>query len=325
MIVSDAERQRLERGDVVVRMLPAEGSQLAVLVATRLQASPDGLAAWTGAMDQLRRSRFVLASGRFSDPPDLSDLEDLHLDESELDALRACRPGDCGMKLSAQEIQSLRAITSSGGASVKEAIDSEFRRLLLARINAYRAGGLAVLPASADRSRSSPPDQAFASIMAQSPYMALLPEVSHWLRKYPRRGAAHVESFFYWSKEYYGAGKPIINITHVGIGPTDRGQSPGPAVVFAKQIFATHYFEGALGLTLVLGDAASGTSYLVYIHRSEIDLLRGIFGGFARSALETGLRRQAPQTVRELRKRLESRGLPESFSGMRIAQAGPNS
>ena len=49
-----------------------------------------------------------------------------------------------------------------------------------------------------------------------------------------------------------------------------------PAVLIAaKQILATHYLQGALGLTMVLADSASGTSYLVYLSRSQLDLLKG--------------------------------------------------
>ena len=69
VVISDSEKRRLERDEVVVRMLHGGDGQLAVFVATRLKAPPDALAAWTRAIAELKRSRFVLAVGRFSEPP----------------------------------------------------------------------------------------------------------------------------------------------------------------------------------------------------------------------------------------------------------------
>jgi hypothetical protein len=314
VVISDAERQRLHQDEVVVQMLDGDDGQMAVFVATRLNAPPDALVAWTRAIAELKRSKFVLAIGRFSDPPTPADLADLHLDERDLQAVRECVPGACGLKLSASEIESLRAATASGGSRWRQAVQDEFRRLLVARIDTYRAGGLAALAPNADRDESRQYAQAFMSIVAKSPYLERLPAIATWLQNYPHDGDSHVESFFYWSKEHYGGGKPVISITHVGIvrpGPNHRL----PAILISgKQIFATHYVEGGLGLTMVMRDSANGAPYLVYLNRSQLDLLRGVFGGLARGVLEPRLKRQAPQVVRGLRMRLESGNPPDMFS-----------
>jgi hypothetical protein len=304
VVLSDADRRRLDRDEVVARTLPAGDGQLAVFVATRLEASPDALVAWTRAIAELKRSRFVLAIGRFSDPPDERDLDTLTLDARDLDAIRRCVPGDCGLKLSAGDISVLSRAAAAGGEGWREAVQREFRRLLVNRVNAYRAGGLAALPAPADRARPRSLDASLTAIVEASPYLDRLPAVATWLREYPAANAS-VESFFYWSKEFYGEGKPVISITHVGIvrpGPDRRL----PAVLVAgKQILATHYANAGLGLTMILEDTA-GTPYLVYLNRTELDLLRGFFGPFARGILEARLGRHAPRIVAGLRARLES-------------------
>ena len=53
------------------------------------------------------------------------------------------------------------------------------------------------------------------------------------------------------------------------------------------------------------------TSYLVYLNRSQLDLLRSPFAGMFRGALEDRLERNAPEVVRGLRARLESGHPPE--------------
>jgi hypothetical protein len=305
VVMSARDRADLDRDQVVARVLSGKGGQLAVFVATRLNAQPDALVAWTRAIAELKRSRFVLAIGRFSDPPRQSDLEELTLDQPDLDAIRRCRPGQCGVKLSAGDIGSLKAVLAAAGDDWRDAAQREFRRLLVERVLRYRAGGLAALEAPADGKKSRRPDDALLAIVEQSPYLANLPYVVAWLKEYPHADSA-VESFFYWSKEHYGEGKPVISITHVGIvRPASDHRLPA-VVIAGKQIFATHYLEGGLGLTMVLRDATNGTPYLAYVNRSQVDMLRGLFGMFVRGVLEGRVERQAPLIVRGLRARLES-------------------
>jgi len=310
IVVSKAERARLDSDHVLARVLPGKDAQLAVFVATRLDAAPDALEAWTRAIAELKRSRFVQAIGRFSDPPTPTDLERLSLDEGDLEAIRRCRPGACGLKLSADEIEALRATVARAGAGWRDAVQRTFRELLVERIVRYRAGGLAALSPPADRMKPGRPDDALSAIVAQSPYLKRLPRVVEWLVEYPDANAT-LESFFYWSKEHYGDGKPVISITHVGIARPESNDQLPAIVVVGKQIFATHYLEGSLGLTIILRDAADGASYLAYVNRSQVDLLRGFFGGFMRGVLENRVGRHAPVIVRGLRARLES-GHPSS-------------
>ena len=174
----------------------------------------------------------------------------------------------------------------------------------------YQRGGLAALALPADRNKPRRPDEALSAIVEQSPYLARLPGVVAWLKEYPHADSA-VESFFYWSKEYYGQGRPVISITHVGIVRPESDHRLPAILVAGKQIFATHYLERGLGLTMVLRDATNGTPYLAYMNRSQVDLLRGFFGGFVRGVLEDRVERQAPLIVRGLRARLESGNPPD--------------
>lgn len=110
----------------------------------------------------------------------------------------------------------------------------------------------------------------------------------------------------YWSKDVYNAAKPVVTVTHVNIFRSEDGAAAPAVVVAGKQIFASHYMNGALGLTMVLGDASDGARYLVYLNRSQLDLLGGIFGFLKRSVLESRIRRDTPKILRALRDRIES-------------------
>lgn len=250
IVVSSEERATLDRDRVVARTLTGEKGQVGVFVATRLNAQPDALVAWTHAIVELKQSKFVLAIGRFSDPPRLSDLDGLVLDDRDLDAIRRCRPGACGLKLSAAEIGALNVVAARAGAAWRDAVQREFRRLLVERVMQYRAAGLARSSPPADRPAAIHPQEALSEVIDSSPYLRRLPDVMTWLTRYPR-GETTVESFFYWSKEHYGEGKPVISLTHVGIVRADANHRAPGVLIAGKQIFATHYLESALGLSVI--------------------------------------------------------------------------
>ena len=72
-----------------------------------------------------------------------------------------------------------------------------------------------------------------------------------------------------------------------------------------KQVFATRYMTGGLSLTAITTDTATGANYLVYLNRTGVDLLGGLFGSLKRSVLESRLKSEVPNIIQNLRVRLE--------------------
>jgi|SRR5262245_10134640 len=89
-----------------------------------------------------------------------------------------------------------------------------------------------------------------------------------------------------------------------------RMPSPVRLAVITREIFATHYRNASLGLTAVTEDAA-GQRYLVYVNRSQLDLLSGVFGGWKRALVEGKLKSESASVFNEVRRRLESGPPPE--------------
>jgi hypothetical protein len=289
---------RLDRGEVVVRVLPATDGELAVFAAARVNADPDTFAAWMNAIGELKKSRFVLGMRRLSDPPAFEDLQGLSLDDEDLNDLRSCRAGDCNVKLTTEDMETLRHAADVGGQEWKTAVQEEFRRVVWNRILAYRTTGFTGLTPYADRRRMVEPNRALGALLDRSPYL----QSSGFVH-------ADVSSFFYWSKEQYGAGKAVIGVTHVEIV---RSRQAGPMRVAAvsREVFATHYRNASLGLTAMTEDT-SGQRYLIYVNRSQLDLLGGIFGAWKRSVLEGRLKSESAGVFSEIRRRIESGSPPE--------------
>ncbi len=305
--VSADEQQRLDRGEVVALTIGGDDRQIAILVLARLQAGPERLVEWARAIEQFKRGPFVQAIGRFSEPPVLADLDRLTLDDDDADDAIACRPGDCKLKLTADEMTAFKRFRGQAAAPRREGARAAFRRVVLDRLLAYRAGGFDRLAPIADRHRRRTAD-ALAALLAASPYLERVPGLPDWLRRPQPAGVD--EQFYYWSKESYGSGKPVIGVTHVAIVRPPPAADRPAALVVGNQLLATHYSAASLGLTMVL-TAEGGPSYLAYLNRSELDVLARLLSGFARSTMERRLARQAPLMVQELRRRLES-GPPDA-------------
>jgi hypothetical protein len=302
--LSPDDLQRLGRGDVIVRPLPSRSGQLGVFATTQIAAQPDVFVEWVRNIGQLKHSPQVPATGRFSDPPVPGDLDRLFLDQRDLDAIRECRPADCALKVSAPEIQLLRRAADGGSDA---AIHEAFRRLLFARLLAYRAGGLAAAPAPASRAAAKP-TEVFAALQASSPYIPRSDvRLASWLDTPERsRIAGEVESFYYWSKEYYASGKPVVTLTHVGVTRGPLGSDAPEVAVAGKQFFATRYMNGMLTHLTLVRDPATGTRYMTYTNRAQLDMLRGLLGGMVRAIVNSRLKGDASSVLRTLRVRIES-------------------
>lgn len=297
--VDTSTRSRLAQGRAVVQVLPSDDGELSVLAATPTTARPEALMEWFGAIAELKKSEYVLGVHRFSDPPVVEDLTGLQMDDGDLESLRRCQPGDCEVKLTQADILELRRVAAASGAVWKDSLQAAFRERLLARVQAYQAGGLGALPAYADRRNGVSPNEAFTRLLTRSPYLSSLLLSNHLERK---------DAFFYWSKERYGAGKAVVSLTHVDIFRSSLALGPSVLIV-STEVFASHYRTASMGVTALTTDGR-GQAYLTYVNRSMLDVLGGVFGGLKRSMVERRVADESLKTFADIRGRIESGSPP---------------
>jgi len=285
---SDEDRATLNRREIVLRILHAEGHELAVLTAGAIDITPDEFIASVNNMPGLKKGPLVPQIGRFSSPPRLEDLQSLTLDDTDIAAIRRCQPDHCGLKLSDEEIERLQRVVDDGHPA--SALDAEFRRVILDRANAY-------LRAGDDRTLSE-----FSSLVDHSPYVsAHMPQLVTYLTQYPRQHLPGAESFLYWSKETY-AWKPMITVTHVTIVRGEPEQGSPEVLVISRDVLSTRYTSGSFIVTLLLRDTTSPPKrYLVYVNRTWVDGVRALWRPF----VEYRIKRQARKIFEEVRDRLE--------------------
>jgi hypothetical protein len=291
--LSEQERNRLKAREVVIRILPASGHELAFLTAGALEVGPDALVASVRDMPGLKRSSYVPQIGRFSSQPLVEDMRELTLDVSDLDEIRRCRPGRCGLKLDPEEIDSLHKTSASNAAS-KSAIEEEFRRIVVERARRYLARG----------DDDGQPE--FGMLLQHSPYAQLkLPHVVDYLERYPEARLPDCESFLYWSKETY-AWKPMITVTHVTILRGNGDDGTPEVIVASRDVFASRYTSGSFVVTLLLRNPDNASQrYLVYINRTWIDAVRALWRPF----VEYRVKSQGKKIFAGTRERIERNGL----------------
>ena len=308
VITSDNDRERLDSGETVARVVPGQRHAIAVFSATALDASGDRLVAWIRQIADLKRSAYVQAIGRFSTPPQLADLATLTLDDGDVADLKQCRPQRCGLKLGASELDELQRGRQVAETDRTRVVQDAFRRLVLRRVQTDITSGQAALPDQDDRRAPVSLHATFASLLQQFGFLRQqLPDLTAYLDRQPHEAVPRVESFLYWSKERFGA-KPVISVTEVSIVRGD-GRLVPEAVVVGKQVFATHYSDGSLSVTAVVRGGSH--RYLAYLNESDLDVLDGFWGGLVRRILERRLKSEAPTLLETLRHRLESGEPPE--------------
>jgi hypothetical protein len=99
---TDSEWAAVDRGDAVSKLLETDTREVAVAGAVRISGDRERLIARFKDVESLK-GHTVLDVGRFSAAPVPADLARVTFDDHSLD-LRACRPGDCTVRLSAAEI-----------------------------------------------------------------------------------------------------------------------------------------------------------------------------------------------------------------------------
>jgi hypothetical protein len=303
---STEELGAFDAGRAVVKAMdtPTKG-EIALIGGVHIGTTKEHALAYFEELSKYEDGEVVLQAGRFSATPAVGDVARLTLDEGDIDDLRQCRPGRCGVKLGAIGIDSLAKVDWSSAAAADQVTDLA-RQRFVDYAAAYLARGDEALITYDDRGKPVPLAGEWRGLLSNSPYFyQYLPDLQHYLVSFPQTTLSGVISFISWSKISFRL-KPTIVLTHVVI---DRDPArPGRVVIAQKQIYASHYFEGALTLTVVVDapapDGSPGID-VVYVARSRGDLLRGTFGGLKKGVVEQEVRSGAETSLQSIKDSLE--------------------
>jgi hypothetical protein len=304
--ITASDRARLDDGHPFSYVIPSKGHEVAVLAAIPVKVDGDRLLAWERQIEKLKKNPHVVAIGRFSNPPRVEDLAGLELDSNDVSAIRSCRPSNCQLKLSAAEMEQLKQAEAKANADPAAAVQQAFRHLVLNRVQQYLSNGY--IPPDEDHHEQLQPASRFALLLDHMQFLENgLPQLAKYLRDYPLNENPGVETVLYWSKEHL-AKKPVISVTHLSIVRNHDPALPEVLIV-GRDVFSTHYVDASLSVTALMRNTNT-MNYLVYINRTEVDVLHGVFAGMIRRAIQ-GHMKNAIDTLMEFRQRLESGDPPQ--------------
>jgi hypothetical protein len=133
-----------------------------------------------------------------------------------------------------------------------------------------------------------------------------VPELHEYLQGFPNAKLRHAKSGIFWMKERFGkrVDRPVVSINHTVF--YRRPGVPPEVLVASKQLYATHYFEAAFGLTGVANnpEGLQPGLYLIHIRRVRLDVLREI-PGFLAKALFKGTRELLQEQMATVKKNME--------------------
>jgi len=280
--LSTAEIAQVDRGQIVTRTLAVQNArEVATLGVVRVGTTPEHYVEQLRDIATFKRTADILQIGTFTAVPVESDLEPLTIEDADLKRLRECRAGDCALRFSADGIERIQREIDWRTTDASPQASRLLRRLLVDYVAGYQLRGGAAAMEYAGTSAPLNVGREFASLVeADTSTWTYVPRLRKHLIDYPATAHDTSSDFVYWSKERVH-GRPVVSITHVAIV---NGTPPVNYAIGSKQIYAMHYFDASLGVTLLVRDVSARVpaTYVVYLNRSRIDIFDRLFGGMAR-------------------------------------------
>ena len=258
-------------------------------------------------IETLEAGKGFVQTVRLSSPPALADFATLQLPAEDIHDLRRCRIGDCKVQLPQRGFD-LFSTMDWAAADVAGEANRRARQMAFDIVHAYRTGGAhAVGPTLEERPPRDTPGE-FAQMVRDRPFLErATPGVTDYLVHYPRTSRpAGLEEYFYWSLVEFGL-KKTVRLNHIVIYPL-----PGQPrwVIANRQIWASHYFQNAVEVRLVIDDSdTGGTGHaLLVLNLARPDGLTGVFGPLVRYKVRSGSRDALKKTLAITKRRAETIG-----------------
>lgn len=293
--ISDGEWTAINRGEAVAKVLPTDSREIAVAGAIRISASSDRLIARYREIENLKRSAIVLDLGRFSKPPRPSDLATAPMDEYNLD-LRDCQPGECRVRLSEADIARFHRDVDWRAADWRERSRALWMHVLAGYAAAFARDGRTALPTYANKHEPLSVPAELSLLVDRFGFVGdVAPALLPYLRDFGPRLPDGADELLYWSKEDFGV-RPVMRLSHQTIYRSPGSQT---VVIATNQIYADHYLDAGLTVTLAIDAAQPGglpAFYMVSVNRARTRSLSGFVRSFVRSTV-LGRSREALQKI----------------------------
>jgi hypothetical protein len=306
--LGDQEIRDIRAGKAVAKVLDSPiPDEVFVFGSVYINSTPERYLKLAADIDELRKLPSFLELRKFSDPPQLSDLTGFTLNEEDINDLERCKPGHCEVQLPTEAMENFHQSVNWSAPDKSEQVNRLAQQMALQALLNYQQGGNTALGTYRDKGHPAAVAETFASLLSQMKALPVyLPELHQYLLDYPNAAAAHIESEFYWEKVNFGL-KPTLRIVQAVIYHGTSEAEPAYAVA-VKQLYASHYFETALDLTVCVRNTettAKSGFYLITVKGSQQAGLTGFKGGIVRHVALDKTRSALQRSLAVIKQKLE--------------------
>ncbi len=307
--LTDDEIASIHNGKAIAKIIDSPApDEVFVFGSVYIKSTPESYLKFASDIDELRKLPDYLAIRKFSEPPRLSDLDGFTLDDGDIKELKSCKPGSCKVQLPAESMDEFQKQVNWSAPDAADQVSRLGQQMTLEALQQYIEGGNQALGTYRDKKHPTAVADTFASLLSRSKALPVyLPELDRYLLDYPAAPSGQIQSQFYWEKINFGL-KPTLRVVQAivfhGVGPTQ----PVYAVAI-KQLYASHYFETALDLTICVRPTnAPGPRgfYLITLKGSQQAGLTGLKGGIVRKVAVDKTRSSLERALASIKQKLES-------------------
>jgi hypothetical protein len=307
--LNDDQIREIRDGKAVAKILDSlTADQVFVFGSVYINSTPERYLKFASDIDALRKLPNYLVLRKFSDPPQLADLAGFTLDDEDFKQLKNCKAGHCEVQLPAEAMEEFQRSVNWSAPNAADQANHLAQQMALQALLDYQQGGNVALGTYRDKNHPAVVAETFAALINRSKGLPVyLPELREYLLNYPKADSANIESQFYWEKVNFGL-KPTIRMVQAVIYKSKSPEKPAYAVA-VKQLYASHYFESALDLTVCIKDTQHPDHpgfYLITLKGSQQAGLTGLKGGIVRKVAVDKTRSSLEKALVSIKQKLES-------------------
>jgi len=307
--LTEDQIQSIRNGKAVAKILESRTpDEVFVFGSVYVQSKPETYLKLAANIDALRKLPNYLAIRKFSDAPQLSDLEGFTLENEDIQQLKECRPGHCELQLPESTIEQFQKEVNWSAPDLATQVNTLAQRLALSVLLNYQKAGNAALGTYRDKNHPTEVAEVFKSLLSRSEALPkYMPELDQYLLNYPKVQPSNIQSEFYWEKVNFGL-KPTLRIVQAILYHGSQPAEPDYAVA-VKQLYSSHYFETALDLTVCVRDTSNPPRpgfYLITIKGSQQAGLTGFKGSIVRKVAVDKTRSSLEHALAAIKQKLEA-------------------
>jgi hypothetical protein len=304
--LDEGQISAIRNGKAVAKILESRTpDEVFVFGSVYVHSTPEKYLKLASDIDALRKLPSYLAIQKFSDPPKLSDLDGFTLEAEDVKQLKNCEPGKCEVQLPTEAMDAFHQSVDWSGPDVADQVNGLAQKMALEGLLKYIQGGNAALGTYRDKKHPAVVAGTFQSLLSRSQALPVyLPELDRYLLDYPEAKSENIESQFYWEKVNFGL-KPTLRVVQAIVYRGTRSTDPAYAIA-VKQLYASHYFETALDLTVCIRDQEHPGVYLITLKGSQQAGLTGLKGGIVRKVAVDKTRSSLERALGAIKQKLES-------------------